>query len=711
MSRRALRGMTRARLRWTLGVLLVLLALPSAILVVQTLRQLKWEAIHQQRELAEELAARIDLRLQQLIAIEEARSVADYGFLTVANVDAALLQRSPLAQFPVASELPGLLGWFQVDAAGVFSSPLLPDDEVPPERFGLGADELVARRALADQLLTVLSQHALATRRAPASPPLLDADAEREADAPLRRDMAREVVAPAPAAPAIAEFAPAEPAAVAAQSNFDQLSARQLPQAAGGRALGKVVDLKLQEPLSAPPAEEQRAAAKDDDLRSRRKESGARPQLRAEASAPGADAAVASSNLPGPAQVPQAKSAAAGPSNEAKAESAPRAAPLRIFDSELDPFEFAPLGSSHFVLYRRVWQNGERSVQGALIEQSALIRGALAAPFADSAVASVSDLLVAWQGEVIEKIDGRTERAYTRTPDPSSGTLLHRARLSAPLADLELIWTLRTLPTSPASSLVAWAGALLFAVLFAGFFALYRLGLRQLALAAQQQNFIAAVSHELKTPLTSIRMYGELLRAGWASEDKKREYYDFIFDESERLSRLIANVLQLARFERDALALALKPVTAATLFDLLRSKLASQIERAGFEPLFELEPSCAERVLQVDADALVQVMINLVDNALKFAARADIKRVEIRVSALPRGGVQFAVRDFGPGVPPALQQKIFELFFRAGTELTRETQGTGIGLALVQQLVTGMGGSIAVEARQPGVEFGVRLGA
>ena len=81
---------------------------------------------------------------------------------------------------------------------------------------------------------------------------------------------------------------------------------------------------------------------------------------------------------------------------------------------------------------------------------------------------------------------------------------------------------------------------------------MYRLGVGQIRLHRQQQDFVSAVSHELKTPLTSIRMYGEMLRAGWVDEDKKRSYSDFIFHESERLSRLIANVLQLARMTRSA---------------------------------------------------------------------------------------------------------------------------------------------------------------
>ena len=112
---------------------------------------------------------------------------------------------------------------------------------------------------------------------------------------------------------------------------------------------------------------------------------------------------------------------------------------------------------------------------------------------------------------------------------------------------------------------------------------MYRFAVGQLRLARQQQDFVSAVSHELKTPLTSIRMYGEMLKAGWADEAKKQTYYDYIQSESERLSRLIDNVLQLARLTRSSHRIDAKSVRVTELLDLVRSKVATQVERAGFE--------------------------------------------------------------------------------------------------------------------------------
>jgi signal transduction histidine kinase len=233
---------------------------------------------------------------------------------------------------------------------------------------------------------------------------------------------------------------------------------------------------------------------------------------------------------------------------------------------------------------------------------------------------------------------------------------------------------------------------------------MYRFAAGQLRLARQQQDFVSAVSHELKTPLTSIRMYGEMLKAGWADEAKKQTYYDYIHSESERLSRLIENVLQLARLTRNSQHFDMKRATVAEVMDMVRSKVSTQIDRAGFA--LELRNDApADAEISVDGDAFAQVFINLVDNALKFSAGAERKAVEIASRRESDGRLLFTVRDFGPGIPKGQMKKIFELFYRPENELTRETVGTGIGLALVQQLAAAMGGRVDVRNCDPGAEF------
>jgi signal transduction histidine kinase len=286
---------------------------------------------------------------------------------------------------------------------------------------------------------------------------------------------------------------------------------------------------------------------------------------------------------------------------------------------------------------------------------------------------------------------------------------LYQSRLVAPFGDIELIFSLARLPVGAGSKVIVWVALIIGIVLVGGFIMLYRLGARQIALGLQQQDFVSAVSHELKTPLTSIRMYGEMLREGWADETRKKTYYDFIFNESERLSRLINNVLHLARMGRNEQKPDCKDVRVEELLNELCPKLDSQLERAGFKLELECTDQAKATNFSIDSDWLTQILINLIDNAIKFSAGAELKTVQLKCRLLQDGRIQFSVRDFGPGVAKDQMKKIFKLFYRSENELTRETVGTGIGLALVHQLVVGMDGEVDVVNCEPGVEFRIRF--
>jgi signal transduction histidine kinase len=380
---------------------------------------------------------------------------------------------------------------------------------------------------------------------------------------------------------------------------------------------------------------------------------------------------------------------------------------IELFESEIDPFEFSLLDSGHFVLFRKVWRDGQRYIQGALIEQQPFLKGTIKTLFGKTVLSQMSDLIVAYQGDVFSLFGGQPSREYLSSSEALSGALLYRTHLSDPLSDVELIFSINRLPPGPGGALINWVAAILILVLCGGFYLMYRLGAGQIELARQQQDFISAVSHELKTPLTSIRMYGEMLREGWASEEKKKTYYQYIFDESERLSRLINNVLQLARLTRNSLQAELKPVNVSTLLEGILPNISSLIEHAGFELSLDCRAEAGESLIKLDADYFTQILINLVDNALKFSSKTDNKIIDVSVRLLRNATVQFSVRDYGRGVPREQMKKIFKLFYRSENELTRETVGTGIGLALVQQLAASMNGQVDVVNAEPGAEFRV----
>ena len=163
---RLIKGFDKRRLRNFLALFFVALAIPTVVLIWQAYSQLKWEAFHQYRGVAEELARRIDTQLDDMMRTADARSFADYEFLVVTGDPSAnFVQRSPLSSFPVEQELPGILGYFQVDSNGAYSSPLLPPDGTAPASVGIGDAEYRERLALAQEIQTILADNSLVQAR------------------------------------------------------------------------------------------------------------------------------------------------------------------------------------------------------------------------------------------------------------------------------------------------------------------------------------------------------------------------------------------------------------------------------------------------------------------------------------------------------------------------------------------------------------------
>ena len=196
-----------------------------------------------------------------------------------------------------------------------------------------------------------------------------------------------------------------------------------------------------------------------------------------------------------------------------------------------------------------------------------------------------------------------------------------------------------------------------------------------------------------------------MLKEGWADEEKRQSYYEFIHDEAERLSRLISNVLQLAKITRNEPQFDLKPTKVTELLTNTDSRISSQIERAGFALRIERSEAADQATINIDEDYFTQIIINLVDNAIKFSKNAENKVIQISAKLSGDSRVLFSVRDYGPGIPKDQMKKIFELFYRSESELTRETVGTGIGLAIVHQLTLAMNGNVDMINAEPGAEF------
>jgi signal transduction histidine kinase len=229
----------------------------------------------------------------------------------------------------------------------------------------------------------------------------------------------------------------------------------------------------------------------------------------------------------------------------------------------------------------------------------------------------------------------------------------------------------------------------------------------QAVLSRKKDDFISAVSHELRTPLTSIRMYTEMLEKNWVkTEGKRREYYTTMRTESERLTRLIENVLDFSRIQRGKKRYDFTMGNVNECIGQVADTMRPYVQRAGFvlEQRFEVLEA-----FTFDRDAVVQIVINLVDNALKYAKDSDDKHIILRTRKMKDHAV-IEVEDHGPGIPRSQQKKIFDAFYRCEDESTRQNVGTGLGLALVKRFAEAHQGFVEIVNIKPaGVLFRVGL--
>ncbi|HEY2515307.1 MAG TPA: HAMP domain-containing sensor histidine kinase [Polyangiaceae bacterium] len=217
---------------------------------------------------------------------------------------------------------------------------------------------------------------------------------------------------------------------------------------------------------------------------------------------------------------------------------------------------------------------------------------------------------------------------------------------------------------------------------------------RERRVSALKSEFVANVSHELKTPLALVRMFGEMLQSGRvASEEKRQEYLGIIVRESERLSNLIENVLDFAKVERGREAYDFADGDVGDAVAKAANVYRYRAEREAVQLAVEIAPQLP--MARIDSRAIQLAVINLVDNALKYAPNGE--RIVIR-AAEERGVIAVRVVDQGPGVPVEDRQRIFERFVRGARDGTSaRVRGSGIGLALVKQIAESHGGRAWVE--------------
>ncbi|MEY4775005.1 MAG: hypothetical protein RIT40_2040 [Planctomycetota bacterium] len=249
--------------------------------------------------------------------------------------------------------------------------------------------------------------------------------------------------------------------------------------------------------------------------------------------------------------------------------------------------------------------------------------------------------------------------------------------------------------------------AMLVLSLATGMWLLLRSVARDLDNARRTENFVAAVTHELRTPVAAIKLHGEMLADGWVEDEAKRaEYYRRILKESGRLELLVERVLEKARLQQDAGKAEPGDLSAQVL------ALESSLLALGPEGVADLRFEIPQDVppVMLTNEGVRSIVTNLVENARKYApVSAGAEPIVVRV-AHDKDWATLEVLDRGPGIPVQERERIFEAFYRLGSEQQRRTKGTGLGLHLVALHARAMGGSVQVLAREGGgARFVVRL--
>jgi len=314
-------------------------------------------------------------------------------------------------------------------------------------------------------------------------------------------------------------------------------------------------------------------------------------------------------------------------------------------------------------------------------------------------------------GETSWAVKSRDGAVMLSSENPAAGPVTFRTNFASNTPD----WTLEFLQPPPRliktfllsrRGLYSFVFLLLAGILVFGFVLTIRAVSHELELARMKSDFVSTVSHEFKSPLTSIRQLAEMLQSGRVpSEERRQKYYDVLLEQSERLALLTDNILSLAKIEEGRAEFTFETTDISALLTEVVTSIQERVRHEGFDIGLDVEGPIP--LLALDRTALSQAVTNLIDNAIKYSG--DSRRISVSAS-LEGQAVAIAVQDFGVGIKGEDIPRVFERFYRGGDELTRTVKGSGLGLTLVREIVAAHRGKVHVMSEPgKGSVFSIRL--
>lgn len=358
----------------------------------------------------------------------------------------------------------------------------------------------------------------------------------------------------------------------------------------------------------------------------------------------------------------------------------------KTFQVEVDPMQSVFIDADHILIFRRIVIHNQIFRQGFVLLVQPFLRHLLDAHFASQPMARFTNLQLKLLGNEAGNLAVQAGAAASHP-----GFSIHRT-FPRPFSFVQATLACDRIPPSAGRrtwNIMVTATALIFSI---GLFSIYRSARAVMELAERRATFVSSVTHELKTPLTNIRMYIEMLEQGIAqSPEREREYLRILLSESGRLTRLINNVLEFSKLEKKHRKADLHKGNLDDVIAEIQELMQEKLRQEGFTLTIdkaEIAP------FPYDREMMVQILINLMENSLKFSKNATNRQITLAV--LPQGDrIHISLADAGPGIPPSALKKIFDDFYRVDSEQVRNTQGTGIGLALVKKFAAAMGGTVS----------------
>ena len=619
------------RLKFYLLCFCLAVSLPMAYVAWQTFAGLAQEEQSQLRYFSEAVFDEMEKSLADLVRTEERRSVEEYHHTLTR--EGAAPRPSPLSQVP---DMPYILGYFQNNPDGSFQTPLVADLGRVPQPLKKTVDRLADINRVFNQKKFNLP--ATVTEVA-AEPALMTKAAEKEktkgglTDRYLSKSARKSKTYLGKTAPRTEELTARQALNLAPREQAEMVYARKPAAPSASRFFA--------DSLASVDSEDK--AVKDDVWQ----ETGQ-----------------------------MAKTAAAG------------AIDGGLFQVEVAPFQSVMITKTQVFVFRRVVIGNQIFRQGFVMDVPAFFNHLARTRFQNQPLADFTTLHL----RVLDQ--GRDVDMLQTGPAVRSPRFYAQRRFPAPFSMFSASLSAAAVPRSPARAPLNAALAILGLVMVAGLFAIYHSTRTVVDMSERRTQFVSSVTHELKTPLTNIRMYVEMLEQGIAATPEREQDYLRVLDaESARLSRLINNVLELARLEKKQRPFQYSLGDLSDVFEEVRLIMSEKLKQEGFTLTIS---TAGLPEFAYDREVLIQLLVNLMENSIKFGRQSEQRRITIH-AAVQAEQVRVAVSDTGPGIPKKALKRVFDDFYRADNELTRTTGGTGIGLALVKKFVIAMGGKVTAE--------------